>query len=274
VFERVFIDSGSELLVYEPGEIDSHTAADWTTSSTPTDGTLNQTQIDGVTPDVYDGQSIFFGTEDTDTLEGEAGPDFLFGEGGDDTLYGGEGNDYLNGGAGSNGFIGGPGNDLIVDTYTDFDTIGGASIIDGSEGADTFLFTTANDTASLQLTDNTEVAARLSGIEILAMRDGQTGDSLTVTKEAVDALGDNNDHTSSSTPDSIPAEFDGNVDIYVRGEDAAGATDTVNLQGAGWVSVSGTIMLGSETFDIWTNESDGAMAVIAIQQGVNVNPGT
>jgi len=75
VFERVFITVGSDLLVYEPGEIDSHTAVDWTTSSTPTIGVLNPTQVtppDPATPDVADGQTIVFGTEGDDTLGGEA----------------------------------------------------------------------------------------------------------------------------------------------------------------------------------------------------------
>ncbi len=43
-FARVFREAGGLPLVIEPGEIDSHTAADWTTNSTPTWGWINPTQ--------------------------------------------------------------------------------------------------------------------------------------------------------------------------------------------------------------------------------------
>jgi hypothetical protein len=56
--------------------------------------------------------------------------------------------------------------------------------------------------------------------------------------------------------------------------DALGSLVIQDSKERSWVSASGIITLGSETLDIWTNESVGAMAVIAIQQGVNVNPGT
>jgi Ca2+-binding RTX toxin-like protein len=268
LFARVFIDSGSDPFVYEPGEIDSHTAADWTTNSTPTNGALNPTQDLLPPPDVDDGQSVVFGTDGADTFEGEAGPDFLFGEEGDDTLYGGDGYDCLDGGAGDDIIYGGIGDDLLVDA--DFNTPGSTAIVDGGEGVDAFKFTTADDVASLQLSDQVEVSARLSGVEILDMRDGQMLDSLTVTSDVVNALGVNNDHTSSIFPDIIPPVYDGHVDIYVRGDDGPGAADTVNLQGAGWAIVPDTITLGSEVFSIWADASGGDTAIISIQQGVDV----
>ncbi|MFC1905825.1 calcium-binding protein [Chloroflexota bacterium] len=272
VFERVFIDKGSDPLVYEPGEVDSHTAADWTTSSTPTIGVLNPTQVTGPpSPDVDDGQTVVFGTEGVDTLEGKEGPDFLYGKEDDDTLYGGEGNDLLDGGPGGDTIYGGPGDDLIVDTDTDFDTPGGTAILDGDEGTDTFKFTTADVVESLQLTDSDEVSNRLSGIEILDMRDGQMADSLTINKLVVNALGDNNDNTSSITPDSIPQAYEDTVDIYVRGEDGSGATDTVNFEDAGWSSTGETITIGSDVYDIYVNQSgDGATIVINTDVIVNI----
>ena len=54
------------------------------------------------------------GTEDADTLGGNAGNDTLIGLGGDDQLYGGTGNDVLNGGAGIDVLNGGSGSDTYV----------------------------------------------------------------------------------------------------------------------------------------------------------------
>jgi hypothetical protein len=264
VFARVFIDVS-----------DSHTAADWTTNSTPTiiDGGLNPTQLSGANPDIDDGQTVIFGTEESDTIEGEEGPDFLYGRGGDDTIYGGGGNDLVNGGAGNDTVNGDAGNDIIVDTDTDFNTTGGTSLINGNDGTDVFKFSTADDAASLSLTDATEVTSRLSGIEILDMLDGgASADVLTITKEVTDALGVNNDHTSSITPDVNTSGYS-DVDIYVRG-DVGGTADNVNLQGSGWVQASGSIQIGSETFDVWTNSSGGSDAVIALLEGETVNPNT
>ena len=113
------------------------------------------------------------------------------------------------------------------------------------------------------------MSAQLSGLEILDMRDGQVGDSLTITKDVVNAFGVNNDHTSSITPTSIPPVYVGKVDIYVRGD--AQVADTVNLQGAGWTLAGDTITLGSEVYDVLVNGIDVDEAVIAIQQGVTVN---
>jgi negative regulator of genetic competence, sporulation and motility len=58
----------------------------------------------------------------------------------------------------------------------------------------------------------------------------------------------------------------------VRGENLPGVADTVIILGAGWFFATGTITLGSETFDIWINGnmSDGDEAVIAIQEGLSV----
>jgi hypothetical protein len=268
VFARVFIDV-----------IDSHIAADWTTNSTPTiiDGGLNPSQLfdaDKNLPDPHpaDGQTIIFGTESDDTIEGKEGPDFLYGRGGDDMILGGGGNDLVIGNSGDDILSGGPGDDLIVDVDTDFNIPGGSSLLDGNDGMDIFKFSTASDLAFLELTDLIEVAIRLLGIEKLDMRDGQAGDNLTISKEVVDNLGLNNAHTSSIIPDINTTGYS-DVDIYVR-EDVGGTADNVDLQGSGWVQAPGSIQLGSEAFDVWTNSSDGSDAVIAIQQGGSVNPNT
>ena len=269
VFARVFITVGTQPFVAEPGEIDSDTAADWTTNSTPTVAFigLNPTQVAGANPDNDDGQTVLFGTESDDVLAGEEGPDFLFGRGGDDSLFGGGGYDLLGGGPGDDHLVGGPGDDLVVDAVTDFEMIGGTSIVDGGLGIDTFKFVAGVGSEALQLTNGAEVAARLVGIEILDMRDVDSLDNLTLTREAVVALGDTN---SAGTMVGPPPPA-GDVDIFVRGEVGPGA-DTVNLQGSGWALDFGTtVTIGSDSFDIWIESSGVASAVVAIEQGVNVN---
>jgi len=265
VFARVFITVGTQPFVIEPGEIDSDTAADWTINSTPTVALigLNPTQVAGANPDNDDGQTVLFGTESGDVIEGKEGPDFLFGRGGDDTVAGGGGDNLLSGGPGDDHLVGGPGDDLVVDTDTDFEMIGGGSIVDGGLGIDIFKFVAGVGSEALQLTNGAEVAARLVGIEILDMRDVDSLDSLTLTGEAVVALGDTN---SAGT-------MVGGVDIFVRGDEGAGA-DRVDLLGNGWVlDAGGGVTLGSETFDVWIEESVVPSAVVAIQQGVDVNMG-
>jgi hypothetical protein len=267
VFARVFITVGTQPFVAEPGEIDSDTAADWTTNSTPTVAFigLNPTQVAGANPDNDDGQTVLFGTESDDVLAGEEGPDFLFGRGGDDSLFGGGGFDLLGGGPGDDHLVGGPGDDLVVDADTDFEIIGGTSIVDGGLGIDIFKFVAGVGSEALQLTNGAEVAARLVGIEILDMRDVDSLDNLTLTREAVVALGDTN-----SAGTMVPAT---EVDIFVKG-DGGGGADTVNLQGSGWALDFGTtVTIGTDTFDIWIESSGVPSAVVAIQQGVNVNMG-
>jgi hypothetical protein len=270
VFARVFITVGPQPFVIEPGEIDSDTAADWTTNSTPTiaSGGLNPTQVAGANPDNDDGQTVLFGAESGDVIEGKEGPDFLFGRGGDDTVAGGGDNDLVVGGPGDDVLWGGEGDDGIDDSDSDFDTPGGSSVVNGGLGIDSFGFADGSDAASLQLTNSAEVATRLTAVEILDMSDGDGLDSLTLTKDVANALGDSNDAGTMA-----PAVSGENIDIFVTG-DAAGFADTVNLQGSGWALDFGTtVTIGTDTFDIWIDSSGVASAVVAIEQGLAVNTG-
>jgi len=263
VFARVFIAVGTQPFVIEPGEIDSDTAADWTTNSTPTVALigLNPTQVAGANPHNDDGQTVLFGTESGDVIEGEEGPDFLFGRGGDDTVAGGGGDDLVHGGLGDDELYGGTGDDVFADSDSVFDTPGGSSVVDGGQGIDSLRFTTGGGPTVFQLTNALEVATRLTGIEFLDMRDGDGLDTLTLSVEAVVALGDTNN----------AGTMVGGVDILVRG-DAGGGADRVDLLGNGWVlDAGGSVTLGSETFDIWIENSGVPSAVVAIQQGLEVN---
>ena len=268
VFARVFVAVGTQPFVIEPGEIDSDTAVDWTTNSTPTiaSGGLNPTQVAGANPDNDDGQTVLFGTESGDVIEGEEGPDFLFGRDGEDSVAGGGGNDLVGGGPGDDVLSGGAGDDGIDDTDSDFDTPGGLSVVNGGSGIDSFGFADGGDAASLQLTNSTEVTSRLTAVEILDMSDGDGLDSLTLTTDVANALGDSNDAGTMA-----PAVSGEQIDIFVTG-DAAGSADTVNLQGSGWALDFGTtVTIGTDTFDIWIDSSGVAIAVVAIEQGLAVN---
>jgi hypothetical protein len=225
--------------------------------------------VDGANPDNDDGQTISFGTESADVLAGEEGPDFLFGRGGDDTITGGGGDDLVNGGLGDDELYGGTGDDVLADSDSDFDTPGASSVVDGGQGIDSLRFTTGGGATVFQLTNALEVATRLTGIEFLDMRDGDGLDTLTLSAEAVVALGDSNSAGSVSVVGPPPAA--GDVDIFVRG-DVGGGADRVDLLGNGWVlDAGGSVTLGSETFDIWIESGGVPSAVVAIQQGLEVN---
>ena len=172
IFSRVFTDgdpaSGAPL--------DSDSAADWTANHSATDGALNDVenivapgpedpnasdpQHDDTDPqqanaEALAGQSVLFGGDGDDLLEGFGGPDFLFGGAGNDSLYGGsqaevaaqaailnelpggtpdEGfsdhNDVIDGGLGNDAIFGGAGLDVLYGGD-------GADSIDGGTGGDT-----------------------------------------------------------------------------------------------------------------------------------------
>ncbi len=63
---------------------------------------------------------IRFGTDEAETMTGEAASNILLGGGGDDTLVGGAGNDWLDGGQGADYMVGGDGDDTyLVDDPND-----------------------------------------------------------------------------------------------------------------------------------------------------------
>ncbi len=82
-----------------------------------------------------DFRHIVFGTDDGETLVGEAKSDHLYGNAGDDVLNGGDGADHLEGGKGDDTLYGGFGNDILVggqglDTYRLYANEGIDTILD------------------------------------------------------------------------------------------------------------------------------------------------
>lgn len=66
------------------------------------------------------------GTDDDDTLRGDAQANLILGKGGNDTLFGGNGDDRLLGGDGNDVLRGGAGDDRLVDGLGDDKLFGGA----------------------------------------------------------------------------------------------------------------------------------------------------
>lgn len=137
-------------------------------SSTDTTGaTRNETFViktgsdSTITGDVLNGDatfdSVLYGLNGNDTVNGGAGDDNLFGQGGNDSLTGNGGNDTLVGGAGTDLIYGGAGNDVIRHTLGD-----GNGVIDGGADTDTLqVYGSASDDA---LTASINAAGVITGL--------------------------------------------------------------------------------------------------------------
>jgi Ca2+-binding RTX toxin-like protein len=93
------------------------------------DATRLVTQVQNVenaTGSIY-GDTIY-GTDDKNTLDGNAGDDWLYGRGGDDTLIGGANADHLYGGDNDDTLIGGRGDDYINGGNGTSDTVSYADV--------------------------------------------------------------------------------------------------------------------------------------------------
>ena len=302
VFARVF---GPELegegITGDTFDPDTNQALDWTTSNAPTERAYNDSSAynysdyedadaygtgdypysDDTNPldptDNFDpnqgagtneedaGQTFLFGTAAADTLEGGAGPDIITGEEGEDTISGEEHDDYLVGGEGADEISGGTGADIIVDTSAER-----ADTIHGGEGFDTFRFTEGTDTNSLALTSvgatTPSDPLTISHIELLDM-DDSNGDTLTLDRDRVIALGDDNDiDTVPVVPGSDTGGYANQIDIYVNGD----SNDTVNLETTGWTDSGSTIDVGADTYNVYVNTDGATEAIVAIHQQVNV----
>lgn len=80
--------------------------------------------LDLVTP-----EHVTVGTEDDDTLEGDAARDLIGGYGGDDLIHGGDADDQLHGGNGDDTILGDAGDDILHGDA-------GADVLQGADGDD------------------------------------------------------------------------------------------------------------------------------------------
>lgn len=79
-----------------------------------------------------DGNDTIWGSDLTESLDGQGGDDNVYGGGGDDHCYGGAGNDNIYGGIGSDQVYGGDGDDqLFIHDDGYFDTADGGNHIQG-----------------------------------------------------------------------------------------------------------------------------------------------
>ena len=134
--------------------------------------------------------NLLVGTDADETLIGKGGDDTLQGQGGADTILGGTGDDLLDGGPGDDSIDGGDGNDTAVftgarDAYVVTDLGSGMILIEGPDGADTFL-----NVESFAFSDLTQTVAEvvLPRLANLATSDVMISDSSLAQGEAADVL--------------------------------------------------------------------------------------
>ncbi|MBN1684462.1 MAG: DUF4114 domain-containing protein, partial [Gammaproteobacteria bacterium] len=190
------------------------------------------------------GNDILFGDEGNDSLSGGSGNDFLFGGPGADTLEGGEGNDFLQGRAEADILRGGPGNDILIADEADTEISGGSGIdtLKLSEGPG------AEDTLNLS-----NIASKTTGVEVIDMSDFDALDRVVVDRDSVNTMAATNEATGAG--------------LFIKGD----AGDTVSLQdGTNWAN-TGTINVGGVDYDLYTNSTGVEDAVVAIQQGVDID---
>jgi Ca2+-binding RTX toxin-like protein len=125
-----------------------------------------------------EGNDVYSGGPDGDSVQGFGGDDILAGGGGDDLIAGGDGRDTVDGGTGNDtlyssavsltyGAVSSFDNGIEVDTIyggdgTDLVTAGYGDIIDGGAGSDTLVYSLAGATSGITL----NTASLVSGVTI------------------------------------------------------------------------------------------------------------
>ena len=161
------------------------------------------------------------GSNNSDTLTGDAAANFIFGNYGNDTLTGNEGNDTLDGGPGDDIFYGGAGNDSML----------------GGAGADDFFADAGNDTIdggaildSENFTDRNKVKFSNSPKAVVVnLATGVAQDGF----DGVDTLKNINYVVGSNFNDSIQGSSALGIELFEGGL----GDDTIDggaITGAGW----------------------------------------
>lgn len=142
--------NNDDIIVSDADIINARKGADTVTATNPVLATINAGEGNDVVAYTGSGESVQFGGDGADLLQGGALLDRLFGEYGADTLMGGDGDDQLDGGESADRLEGGLGADSLTggegaDTLLggdDFDRFRGGSGNDSmsGEGGDDFFF--------------------------------------------------------------------------------------------------------------------------------------
>ena len=214
----------------------------------------------------------------TDELNGRSGDDRLDGAGGSDVVNGGAGNDQLDGGKDSLADLlhGGLGNDVLFvrtadrafgdagnDIFRLYDNAHFGRIDGGSESnadlahakGDVLKFNGALDLTAPGL------AAHVSGIETLSMRNGNAKDSLTLNAADLLELGDGHFDPALCGKDGL------NVGAAVRVD--GDACDRLNLTGGHWKEVNAGNV--PDHYDLFVNHAGGNNVYVLVQDDVTVH---
>jgi Ca2+-binding RTX toxin-like protein len=226
------------------------------------DQQLDASQVDGLYNADAEGSGALIGSDNSDTLTGDAGDDIILGGGGADTLAGGEGDNQLDGGAGNDVLSSGSGADTLHggagnDSLTaggGIDTLyggGGNDTLYAGSGADSLFGGSGDDTLFGETGDDT-LAGGIGNDEL----HGGGGSDLFIFQEG-DGI------------DTIHGGAGGGWTDTIRLEDASGGND-IGSYGADW-----TIDLSSGSVDgqgaDYIDLSDDASGTITLQDGSQVS---
>ncbi|MEZ7195232.1 calcium-binding protein [Pseudodesulfovibrio karagichevae] len=166
-----------------------------------------------------DGNDFVYGGANGDTIYGGSGHDYVSGGGGNDTIYGNSGNDILVGGAGNDHIYGGTGNDVIWGGS-------GNDTIDAGDGNDTVFVSSGHDTVALGTGADTIV------VDPTYLTSGEGGGSMTVTDYNI-TEGDHLDlsHLSSGVVELTSTSSSGDLVLTFSDVNHAGNSITITLQG-------------------------------------------
>jgi RTX calcium-binding nonapeptide repeat (4 copies) len=169
------------------------------------------------------------GTNKNDRLTGASGNDKIYGLGGNDVLRGSGGNDLLLGGSGNDRLFGGTGNDTLngYGKGVEYD------ILNGGDGADTFVLGSGQNVYYTEQGENTSKVGRQNGYATIVDFDPCQGDVIKLAGKFDDYIftKGNSFGTTKGVGECVDAD---NCDLVIRLKSNNDAIAVV--QGVSWIS--------------------------------------